>query len=56
MAAKGKSLGYDAALSNDFLESEEDLVLRLGFIIHDAARLGLGVLCVGICVGLVPDE
>lgn len=39
MAAKGKSLGYDAALSNDFLESEEDLVLRLGFIIHDAARL-----------------
>lgn len=40
MAEKqGSSKGYDVALSNDFQVSDEDLKLRFGFLIHDAARM-----------------
>lgn len=33
------SKGYDMALSNEFSLSDEDLKLRFGFLIHDAARM-----------------
>lgn len=39
MAKAVKSKGYDAALSNDVDVSDEDSKIRLGFLIHDAARL-----------------
>lgn len=41
MAKSSNSKGYDVALSNDneFQISEEDLKIRAGFLIHDAARL-----------------
>lgn len=39
MAKVPATRGFDAALSNDSQISEDDLKLRLGFDIHDAARL-----------------
>lgn len=36
---KNKSLGYDAALSEEAVERDEDWVIRLGFLVHDVARL-----------------
>lgn len=39
MAKLPSSKGYDAALSSDATVSEEDAKIRLGFMIHDSARL-----------------
>ncbi|NKI16082.1 MarR family transcriptional regulator [Spongiibacter sp. KMU-166] len=39
MAKLPSSKGYDAALSSDATVSDEDAKIRLGFMIHDSARL-----------------
>ena len=39
MAKVASSKGYDEALSGDLQVSDEDAKIRLGFLIHDAARL-----------------
>jgi DNA-binding MarR family transcriptional regulator len=41
---KNKSLGFDAALSDEHLKNDADWIIRLGFLIHDVARLRRTVL------------